>query len=260
MTFLGRVKGLGKRVIDGLRYAEHPARFALRAVSRLDRHDVRGEEFRAGDVRFRVRPSDWCAFEEILVAGEYAVTEELLRGLMAPVVADLGANVGLFAVHVFRISPRAVVHSYEPSAATYALLEGNASFNPDLSWYAHHAAVHALDGQMAFWNAPASTGSRLAADAVGDETVPAVSLATVLIRDIATPVDLMKVDVEGAEEAVLCANPALLDRVRSLIVEIHPDRCDADRVMDVIEHAFPRVWRVDGRASSKPLIAATRRT
>src|SRR4051812_40433653 len=53
--------------------------------------------FRQGRVAMEVRPSDWCAFEEIVLGDEYGVVESILPGGGAPVVLDLGANVGLFA-------------------------------------------------------------------------------------------------------------------------------------------------------------------
>ena len=67
-------------------------------------------------------------------------------------------------------------------------------------------------------------------------------------------VDLMKVDIEGSEEAFLCANPDLLRRVHHLVVELHPYLCDTGRVEEVLRDIYGTVEKMQGRSSSKPLL------
>lgn len=42
-------------------------------------------------------------------------------------------------------------------------------------------------------------------------------------------VGLMKVDIEGSEEKFLCTDKRLLPRVRSIVIDLHPQLCDAMR-------------------------------
>jgi hypothetical protein len=90
----------------------------------------------------------------------------------------------------------------------------------------------------------------------GTESVPGRDLRTVL-ADMDGCVDLMKVDIEGAEESFLCAHPDALRQVEHLLVEIHPKECDAAAVIATLQKRWSRLYRVQGRISSKPLLLAT---
>lgn len=217
--------------------------------------------FRLGDVTFFARYVDWVAVDEIALRGEYTqVVSELLAGKEKPVIVDLGANIGLFSALVFRQVPSAIAHAVEPSYATYRILEKNRKANPKLDWRTHWSAMWGTDGEVHFVeDGKASTASHVGADR-GYTVVPAMSLATLFAEHVRTPIDLLKVDVEGAEEVVLCSNPTLLKQVEALIVEIHPYRCDQARVVRTLEAGFDYLYDVrSDRASRKPLLLASRR-
>jgi FkbM family methyltransferase len=204
--------------------------------------------------RFVARGLDWVAVDEIALRGEYEFIRPLLAG-PHPVVVDIGANIGMFSLFAFHVNPEASVDAFEPSADTFGLLDSNRQFNPSLSWRCHNAAVHARDGVIRFDNGPASTARRVT-EGEGDP-VPCLSLRTVVER-VAAPVRLLKIDVEGSEEAILVGNEDVLDRVDHLVIELHPGVCRTDAVVDTLTRAFPYLHRVPGRASGKPLLLATR--
>jgi FkbM family methyltransferase len=203
--------------------------------------------------RFVTRGLDWVAVDEIALRGEYDFIRPLLAGRQ-PVVVDIGANIGMFSLFAFHVNREASVYAFEPSADTFGLLDTNRRANPDLSWQCRNAAVHARDGIVRFDNRPASTARRVSADA-GD-AVPSLSLRTVL-QDVGR-VTLLKIDVEGSEEAILVGNAAVLDAVDHLVIELHPGICRTDAVIDTLMRAFPFVHRIPGRTSGKPLVLATR--
>ena len=68
------------------------------------------------------------------------------------------------------------------------------------------------------------------------------------------PVDLMKIDIEGAEEAFICTEPDLLRTVNALVIELHPNLCNASRVEQELRKIFPTIETISGRTSSKPLL------
>jgi FkbM family methyltransferase len=171
---------------------------------------------------------------------------------------DLGAHIGLFSLFILHHCPSAVVDSVEASRGTYEILRRNSTINEGLAWRAHWAAMWSRDGEVSF-NADqdASTGHHI--DVSGARAaVPALSLATLLRERVRSEVDLLKLDVEGAEEAVLCENPALLRSVAAVTLEIHPDRCNERRVLGVLHDEYEYVYSVEGRRSVKPLVLAAR--
>jgi FkbM family methyltransferase len=209
-----------------------------------------------GGRRFAARGLDWVAVEEVALRGEYEFIRPLLA-VAAPVVVDIGANIGMFSLFAFHVNPRASVDSFEPSPDTFALLDGNRRANPSLSWRCHHAAVHAADGTIGFDDRSASTARRVSRSLDAGTPVPSLGLRTVLAR-VAAPVTVLKIDVEGSEEAILVGNEDLLAAVDHLVVELHPDACRTDAVVETLARAFPHLHRVPGRDSGKPLLLATR--
>lgn len=146
------------------------------------------------------------------------------------VFLDIGANVGWFAIQAAeRVGPSGRVHAFEPRAATCGLLERSVRDNG----YSDRCVVHraALGEQTArsrLLGAAGSTnlgGFRLARDAAEtfdgmiSEDVAVIALDDL---DIAGPVRLIKMDVEGAEPSVLRGARRLLARDRPVILtEVH---------------------------------------
>lgn len=205
---------------------------------------------------FRLRAGDWFSVCEVLLEHEYKVVADCLKNVERPVVLDLGSNIGAFSLYVLSQFPKAVVHGYEASLATYTLLLETQKLNAGLDWHPHYAAAWREDGTVSFETSALSTGSHVSAG--GGETVPGRSLNSIL-ADAGAHVNVMKVDIEGAEAAFLAGQADALQNVDHLIVELHPGRCDTDAVVVTLRQAFSYLYAISGRASSKPLLLATRR-
>lgn len=207
---------------------------------------------------FTARGTDSAAIEEVLVEREYEPAARLLRQRSRPVVLDLGANIGMFSLFVFAEVPDATVLAFEASADSAALLAENAAANKQLDWLTHHGAAWSTDGEVVFVTSASSTAGHVVAGG-SKEKVQAWALSSLIAR-AGGRADLVKLDIEGAEEKVLTGAGAResLARIETLVVEIHPGMCDADAVYDVLRTCFPRRYRVVGRAWSKPLVIATR--
>jgi FkbM family methyltransferase len=217
--------------------------------------------FHMGALPFYARYRDWVALEEIALQQEYGFVTSLLHGKERPRVVDLGAHIGLFSLFVLGHFPSAVIHSVEASRETYEILRRNRKINEGLAWEVHWAAMWDHDGEISFNDGEkASTGHHvdLSGTTGRRSNVPAISLSTLLKERVKSDVDLLKVDIEGAEEAVLCEDPGLLRSVAALTAEIHPDRCNEQHVLDVLQDAYEYVYAVEGRRSSKPLVLAAR--
>lgn len=206
---------------------------------------------------FVARPIDRDAVEVVVERDEYAYVEPLLAGAIRPTVLDVGANIGLFSLRVFAARPSATVHAVEPSESTYRILERNRAAHPGLDWTLHRAAVWRRDGEVRFRNSrKRSTASAIRTR--GDELVPALRLSTLLTRCGDGPVELLKLDVEGAEEIALCGKDDVLARVETAIVQVHPGRCDADRVLARLAERYPHRRRMPGASRNPTIVASVR--
>lgn len=142
----------------------------------------------------------------------------------APHAMDLGANIGMFGAWFLGRHPDGRVTAYEAepdNARVHALtVEAN---RPRTRWEVHAAAAGTADGEVRFATGRA-THSRLAGD--DDVDVAVVPEHDVLAR--AADVDLLKVDIEGAEWALL-ADPRFAELpARVIALEYHAERCPDD--------------------------------
>jgi len=139
------------------------------------------------------------------------------------VILDIGANIGLFSIWVARQAPQARVFAYEPVAENYAALQTNLAGCAH-SVRVHQAAVGATDGVgMMLDGGARSLDHRLtmaSSDAGGEVRV--VTLDQAVKETGGSPIDLLKVDIEGAElDMLAAASPSTLKRIRRVALEYH---------------------------------------
>lgn len=215
--------------------------------------------FRYRGLPFFARLDDWVAVDEVVFRREYDVVEPLLAGHARPTVVDLGAHIGLFALRVFASRPDARVVSVEPGSSAFRLLELNRGANRDRRWSTHRFAVWDADGEVPFLEDAVTTHSRVGETTAGPR-VPTITLATLLARHAPGRIDLLKMDVEGAESVALPAGERALDAVESLLLELHPAYRAPDDAVATLRRAFPFLYRVPRAGDDKPILVASRRT
>lgn len=176
-----------------------------------------------------VKPDDWTVGSSIEAhrAYEPAVTAAMEAALEpGMVVADVGASIGYYTVLAGRaVGPRGHVHAFEPGPQNLSVLLLNVASN-DLG----HATVHpvALSDGAGVLVYDRLGGNGIVGDFDGDvaaldvhELVQAATLDDVLGG--ADRLDVMKVDVEGAEYRALRGGEQVLARHRPLLfVEFSP--------------------------------------
>ncbi len=155
---------------------------------------------------------------EILARDEYGV----MRGnLLAPgdVVVDVGANIGVFSlISALRVGPAGRVIAFEPHPRAFARLVRNVDQNHFQKVIVPiQAAVSAAAGELSF--DPDSITVHNSVDAAGSTTVRAVTLDADPNVTALAQIDLLKIDVEGHEVAVLGGAEETLLRTRHIVVE-----------------------------------------
>jgi FkbM family methyltransferase len=146
-------------------------------------------------------------------------------------VLDLGAHIGSFAILAARLRSDITIHSYEPSSENLRLLRQNLVLNGVEHRVAtHRVAVSDGDGLVQLrvsgptdaFNIVAPPIERLNGDR-STEDVPARTLRSIL-RDVGTErLDLLKMDVEGSEYAVLESSPDAIAKCDFVLMEWHND-------------------------------------
>jgi len=135
-----------------------------------------------------------------------AGTTRLLEQIIDPgdLVVDIGAHVGYFSLLAARqVGPQGKVYSFEPDPSNYRLLQRNIEANGYTNITATQKAISKASGsaQLMLSSRDNGTHSLYAQDSRDADvvTVNLVSLDEFLVDEGWPKVDLIKMDVEGAE-------------------------------------------------------------
>ncbi len=152
---------------------------------------------------------------------------------------DLGAHIGTYTVALASYFPAIRVIAVEPLKANVAVLERNVQLN-GLDVTIVEAAVCCASGMVHF-SSEASNAGHVAEDG---ELVRSMTI-TELITSRAEELDLVKVDIEGAEISIL---PDLLKMIRRdtiVHVELHHAERNRREFLNIVSQANRRGKRVD---------------
>jgi FkbM family methyltransferase len=157
-------------------------------------------------------------FEEIFLDEAYYFKTSARR----PLIIDCGANIGLATLYFKTLYPAARVLAFEPDPGTFELLKENVRANRLEGVTEINKALYDAEGSTELHYDPAGSGSLLMSlygTLQGSRRVETVMLS----RYIDEPVDLLKMDIEGAEDAVLrdLSAQGKMALIRQLIVEYH---------------------------------------
>jgi FkbM family methyltransferase len=155
-------------------------------------------------------------------------------------VLDLGANVGFAAVALASRYPGARFACVEPDEESRRLLALNVARN-GLAADVVGAAVAGVAGRLTVAAGAAPASNRVVA--AGGGSVEGLTVAALLDRAGLDQVDLMKIDVEGAEWGVFSDAAGWAGRVRAVIGELHPVSEASSARADALlaPHGFRRV-------------------
>ncbi|CAN5869371.1 hypothetical protein BH10CHL1_BH10CHL1_45820 [soil metagenome] len=148
----------------------------------------------------------------------------------AKTVLDIGANHGIYSLFTKAVNPRARIVAFEPLQSAYARLRANISLNQfDIECF--DFAISDCNGKATFYsnNANSSTESSLVRSRIDDSELVEISVETRKLDTLCnalklTHIDLMKIDVEGAESAVFEGMHQLLQHNRpNILIEVLTD-------------------------------------
>lgn len=176
------------------------------------------------DTQFFVRPSTMDSGIVHEVFGEYiSWLADRIHGRCQ--IIDLGGHIGSFGILCSRLVSRdSEIHVYEPAGDNFALLARNIELNAACSVQAFQQAVSDKPGHAELHISRDNTGGhRLHIPDPTSQTSELVHVTTLaeLSQRLPEPlIDVLKVDVEGSEHAILLPFAELLrTRVRYIICE-----------------------------------------
>lgn len=156
------------------------------------------------------------------------------------VVYDLGANIGISTAYFCSILPNAQVYGFEPEPGNLAAAEMNLGSFPGARVLGK--AVADSPGTMQFnWGTDTRGGRLSTAMGPRDQAsiqVEVASLTSLLEKDGLPSPDFIKIDVEGAEMAVLLGARPLPASVRCINIETHSSTLHATCMEELRNQGF----------------------
>ncbi|HJW24124.1 MAG TPA: FkbM family methyltransferase [Rhodocyclaceae bacterium] len=183
-------------------------------------------EMKRPDVRhpfyLRVPSTDVSAFEQIFIHQEYDF--EVSRP--PRVIVDAGANVGLASIYFANRFPDARVIAIEPEASNFEVLQKNVLPYGNIVplraalWH-ENRRINLVDPALGHWGFMTQAGEGEASLGRMLDQVQGMTIDRIMADHGIDHIDILKIDVEGAEREVFRDPTPWLDQVDALIVELH---------------------------------------
>lgn len=172
---------------------------------------------------------------------------------LAPVIFDCGTNVGTSVVYFHQLYPNARIVAFEADETISATLQENLQKNQISGVEVVTKAVWTNDEGILFGSDQADSASIFSQ--TDQKLVPSVRLRDYLLRE--TKIDMLKMDIEGAETAVLTDCRDALAHVQNLFVEFHAYLDHPQtlaEVMNVLEESGFRYYINTSQHRQAPLV------
>lgn len=225
----------------------HPGGTVRQTPPRRYQIRIHGRPF---TIWMRPHGGDLFIFHEIFRSECYRPPRQ--AGQDVRTVLDLGANIGLTTLYFHRYFPDAHYYCVEPNPANAALLRRNVE---GLGGRAQvlESAVSNYCGSCTFNGAAASYGGTIVSGGDGLR-VRCDTMESILDHFSLPAVDILKVDIEGAEALLFQNSVSWLRRVRALVIELH-NGYDFAQFQKDIEAADMRIVPADPK---HPMVWASR--
>lgn len=165
-----------------------------------------------------------CKFGKLLqpkrAKNAFTAMQRLLDGVDEPVIFDVGAHHGSVSLLFRKLFPKATIYAFEPFQESFEHLKANTASDPKI--HAFNFGLSDRDGEQSFHSNPSSATNSLlatheqAAQTWGSglletqQTVQAQfkTIDSVLATMGIPKIDLLKLDVQGAEHLVIAGATA----------------------------------------------------
>lgn len=175
-------------------------------------------------VLLRLRTTDVLLFSEIFLDVQY-VCDLPVR---PQVIVDAGANIGLASLFYAHRYPEAKIIAIEPEASNFEMLRENTTSYPNIialraALWNKNCDLNIVDPGDGFWDyfsfrtsVPEPTGTNSK-----HRLIRGLTLDRLMKDNGVDYIDLLKVDIEGAEKEVFESPANWINRVGAVAVELH---------------------------------------
>ena len=186
-------------------------------------------------IYLRTYTGDIRMFYEVFWERAYWLPSAIL--VMPIVIVDAGANIGMAALYFSIIYPQARIYCIEPDAHNFKLLRENLAPEGERCVLIE-AALYDRDGEVGLIRERMAYNSKVDEGADRRVVVPAVTMEVLLDRFQLSRIDLLKIDIEGAEDKLFSAPTAWLEKVNTILIEVHSEEAIGPIRSRMMENGF----------------------
>jgi len=168
----------------------------------------------------RPNTSDINVFEQIFIDEEYRCSIDTEPAI----IIDAGANIGLASIYYSLAFPKAKIIAFEPEFSNFALLQENVKHYPNI--VCENAGLWNKNTWLKIHNPGGQKHSFTVEESSDPQGIKAVTVDEVMAQHNLPFIDILKVDIEGAEKEMFSAHPDWIRKVGMIVIELH----DKERV------------------------------
>jgi FkbM family methyltransferase len=173
--------------------------------------------------QLRIPSSDISTYKQVFINQEY----DFLVKTQPKVIVDAGANIGLATIYFANKYPGAKIITIEPEQSNFELLKENIALYQNVipiqaALWDKNEKINLLDPGLGKWGF--MTEKNEPSESLPGNFCHAVSAMTVekIMQDYnLEKIDILKIDIEGAEKEVFSDTSPWIEKVDSIIVELH---------------------------------------
>jgi len=159
-------------------------------------------------------------FVHVFLRGEYDV--DIAK--TPTVIVDAGANIGLTSIFYANKYPDAKIIALEPESSNFALLKKNVAPYRNIlavnkALWGENTTLEIVDPGLNKWGF--QTCKHKDENAVGKEAIESITIDRLMHDYMLSHIDILKIDIEGAEKEVCESASAWIGKVGMMAIELH---------------------------------------
>ncbi len=196
-------------------------------------------------IHLRLKSSDLAVFTQIIINNEYLplinIADSIFDSNKQISIVDLGANIGLTSIYLRKhLRVRNEIIAVEPDFNNFQILKLNC--NPHLRIKKLLAAVWSRNQTLTIdknfrdkreW----ARTVQLAKNKNDSEKVEGLKLQTILDQHNLIKIDILKIDIEGAEKELFLNDPSflkILKDVKLIAIEVHEEFITQEAISSIL--------------------------
>jgi FkbM family methyltransferase len=208
---------------------------------KLQRHDCKYA------FHLRIPSSDVLAYEQIFINQDYDFHTET----QPKVIVDAGANIGLASIYFANKYPQARIIAIEPEQSNFQLLKENSAPYPQITpvqaaLWNRDEEINVLDPGRGKWGFTTEMKACPDSRPINGicHTVTGVTMDKIIKDYNLTRIDILKIDIEGAEKEVFGNTSSWIETIESIAIELHEHmKAGCARSFYCGSNGFDHEWR-----------------